>query len=93
MKYEKARVTVVQFDFAEFMTGSLIGGHCSGYSDGHGHTCGEYTQGSSCSNFTTTAWGGATCSSYNGYKCYSYTDSSHPVNNPCKEYGYTCSSF
>ena len=93
MKYEKPEVEVVKFDSEGFMTGSMNGGSCSGYSDGHGHTCGTYTAGSSCTGFTSSSFGGATCNSFTGNKCYNYTDSNHPATNPCTDFGYTCSKF
>ena len=89
MRYEKPVAEVVKFDFAEFMTASLSGGVCSTYTDEVGHTCGAYTAGSSCSNWSTPSWSGS-CGNYDGKKCYGYTDSTHPN---CREYGISCSKF
>ena len=81
MIYEKAVAEIVKFDdFAEFMTDS----------PGHGHTCGTYIKGQSCSSWTTTAFGGGSCNSYNGKECYGYSDSTHDW---CDEYGISCGSF
>ncbi len=92
MKYEKPEADVVAFDFSEFMTGSgsTIPMYCTGYSDGHGHTCGNYTEGTSCMDFTSTSFGNATCRNYDGKKCYAYSDGTH---SNCTEYGYSCGSF
>ena len=90
MKYEKPEVEIIKFDFTNIMTSSMAGGICSGYTDSVGHTCGNYTQGSSCGSWSTTAFGGGSCGNYDGKKCYGYTDSTHPN---CREYGITCSKF
>ena len=83
MKYEKPQAEVMQFDYSEFMTGSPN-------DPGHGHTCGNYTRGQSCASWTTTSFGGGSCSQYNGQKCYGYTDGTH---SNCGEYGISCSNF
>ena len=93
MKYDKPTAKVVEFDFAEFMAGSLVNGTCSGYTDSVGHVCGSYVQGSSCSAWTSPSFGGAICDNYDGHICRSYTDDKHPASNPCREYGTTCRVF
>ncbi len=90
MTYQKPEVEIVLFDFEGFMTGSLMGGLCAGYTDSVGHNCGTYTVGSSCTSWTTPSFGGATCASYNGRICKGYTDNSH---NPCTSYGTSCKVF
>lgn len=89
MKYKKPEVEVIQFDYSEFMTGSMDSVSCPSDA-GKGHTCETYVKGSSCSSWTTTAFGGGSCSNYNGHKCYGYTD---PTHHNCSEYGVTCSKF
>lgn len=88
-KYEKPEFEVLDFNFAEFMTGST-GGPCSGYTDSVGHVCRSYVPGSSCSSWTTPSFGGGSCSSYDGHKCYGYTDGTH---GNCSEYGISCAKF
>ena len=88
MKYEKPQVEVVEFENEGFMTTSA-----DPNDPGHGHTCGTYVKGQSCASWTTTSFGGGTCSSYNGHKCSGYTDNNHPSSNPCKSYGLSCSNF
>ena len=81
MKYEKATTEVVKFDFAEFMTGSgqLIDGKCTNYSWGgsDGKSCGDYTQGVSCSSYSLSggAQAGYSCGTYAGSKdsCTGFT--------------------
>ncbi len=90
MKYEKPEVEVVKFDFSEFMANSSNPTECNGYTDSVGHTCGTYTQGSGCSSWSTPSFGGGSCSSYDGKKCYGYTDNTH---SNCREYGISCGSF
>ena len=90
MKYEKPEVEVVKFEFEGFMTSSGPGGVCSGYTDSVGHTCGTYTAGSSCGNWSTPSFGGGSCNNYDGKKCYCYTDNKHTY---CAEYGVTCGKF
>lgn len=85
MKYEKPQIEVMDFDFSEFMTGSG-----DDNDPGHGHTCGTYVKGQSCGSWSTTSFGGGSCSNYNGKKCFGYTDSTHSY---CKEYGVSCGSF
>ena len=91
MKYEKPDVEVIEIDSSEFML-------CSGNgkpqdtcpSDaGHGHSCGTYVKGESCSSWTSTSWN-ASCGNFNGKKCYGYSDSSHSY---CTEYGFNCKNF
>lgn len=91
MKYEKPDADIVAFDVSEFMTSSTESApqNCSGYTDPVGHTCGTYTAGSGCTNWTTPSWNGS-CGNYDGKKCYGYTDSTHSY---CKEYGVTCAKF
>ena len=91
MMYEKPEVEVVKFEAEGFMTGST-GGPCAGYSDGHGHTCGTYSNGS-CASWTSTGFGGTSCASYDGTICSGYTDNRYPASNPCKTYSYKCSKF
>ncbi len=88
-KYEKPEFEVLNFNFAEFMTGST-GGPCSGYTDSVGHTCGTYTPGSGCSSWSTPSFGGGSCGNYDGKKCYGYTDNTHSY---CSEYGISCAKF
>ena len=90
MKYEKSEVEVVKFEFEGFMTSSGPGGVCSGYTDSVGHTCGNYTAGSSCGSWSTPSFGGGSCNNYDGKKCYGYTDNKHTY---CAEYGVTCGKF
>ncbi len=90
MRYEKPVAEVVKFDFAEFMTASLTGGVCGSYTDNVGHTCTNYTAGSSCGTWSSPSFGGASCSNYDGKKCYGYTDDRHTN---CTEYGISCSKF
>ena len=90
MKYEKSEVEVVKFEFEGFMTSSGPGGFCASYTDSVGHTCSNYTPGSSCGSWSTPSFGGGSCSNYDGKKCYGYTDSSH---NYCAEYGISCGKF
>lgn len=86
MKYEKAMTEVVRFEqYYDFMTGSLIGNHCSDYSFGNYH-CGDYYKGISCSSFTNTKTG-YHCGTYNGHApggCTGFT----PANA-----GWTCYVF
>ena len=91
MKYEKPEAETVVFDHSEFMAGSMINGSCTGYTESVGHTCTTYTSGSSCDSWSTPSFGGGSCQTYNGHKCYVYTDSSHTT--PCREYGISCGKF
>ncbi len=92
MKYEKPEAEVVAFDFSEFMasSGEQTPSQCSGYTDSVGHVCGTYTQGSGCTSWTTPSFGNGSCSSYDGKKCYGYSDSTHDY---CAEYGVSCGKF
>ena len=93
MKYEKPEAEVVEFENSEFMAGSMIDGRCAGYTDPVGHSCTTYTSGSSCGSWSTPSFGGGSCGTYDGHKCYGYTDSNHPSSSPCAEYGVTCGRF
>ena len=80
MKYMKAHAEIVEFDNCVFMQDS----------PGYGHTCGNYTKGVHCSSWTTTSFGGGSCTDYDGHKCDGYTDNTH---NNCSEFGITCGKF
>ena len=91
MIYNKAIVEVVYFDYREFMMGSLdSSGYCNDYTDSHGHRCGSYQKGESCSSWTTPSFGGGSCSNYNGHICNGYTDD-HSTG--CADYSISCGNF
>ena len=85
MKYEKAKVNVVTFDFTEFMTESPHDEPLGSF------TCGTYKAGESCNNISWQS--GYSCGVYTNGHCQGVESPAGSTGDGCYAWKLTCSKF
>ena len=85
MTYEKPQAEVMEFDFDAFI-------RCSGDTPIGSFTCGQYSQGGSCSNISWSS-SGYSCGSYTNGNCQSVSSPPGSTGDGCNAWKLTCSKF
>ena len=85
MKYEKAQAEVILFEPDDFIV-------TSGDTPLGSFSCGQYSQGGSCSNIRWSSTG-YSCGSYTNGNCQSVYSPSGSMGDGCNAWKLTCSKF
>ena len=85
MTYEKPQAEVMQFDFDSFIA-------CSGDTPIGSFTCGQYTQGGTCSNISWTSTG-YSCGSFSDGNCQNVYSPSGSMGDGCNAWKLRCYNF